>query len=571
MPQDSVYKIKYIVPFFHDAKNPTVNSYDLINRSLCKTEDWIASSANIIKKNDIFAFVLHSLEGAETYSFPKEKKESGCICSVWKNRQLEKRNCRYVNREHNKAITIDFDLVNIELYLFWNHVGLLCYEISHINALNNLLSYMPEVPDICEFHHHMMELGQRGKKILFGEILSEQTYDNSVFIEILPSQDKKKSVVDTLAGEKLIKLINQNGVEKYITSENLSGNGNYFDVKKDFYYINEIPENASYTYMTAYKPLNIGLWVDDMLSKLKTNPDIEIGYFSSINPFSNDPNRSFADKAIPFIYTSLNDDPPRALQVQKDITFKLGNGYPLNYNSITNLEKFWEHSEDVLWYASRQGCCCTIKKGNSYSKYFENKMNSEKNDSYFLLFLLQLNQMYGLVYYSKMITENLSSDISAYTTDNVNLQKNLQRIHAEINLFLMKSTYASISNIQRQNEFFSYLREQLNLEQDIQSVQSGLDGLDKLQDSLTQRADEKKANASERKLSLSLGLLALLATFSTVTDLYTLFLGKTAISYPPKCIRSFLFFVLLGIILLSVGYVFKNMFSSWKRLFKSDS
>ena len=72
MPQDSVYNIKYIVPFFHDAKNPTVNSYDLINRSLCKTEDWIASTANIIKKNDIFAFVLHSLEGAETYSFPKE-------------------------------------------------------------------------------------------------------------------------------------------------------------------------------------------------------------------------------------------------------------------------------------------------------------------------------------------------------------------------------------------------------------------------------------------------------------------------------------------------------------------
>ena len=321
MPQDSVYKIKYIVPFFHDAKNPTVSSYDLINRSLCKTGDWIASTA----------------------------KESGCICSVWKNRQLEKRNCRYVNREHNKAITIDFDLVNIELYLFWNHVGLLCYEISHINALNNILSYMPEVPDICEFHHHMMELGQREKKILFGEILSEQTYDNSVFIDILPSQDKKKSVVDTLAGEKLIKLINQNGVEKYITPENLANNGDYFDVKKNIYYINEIQESDSYTYMTVYKPLNIGLWVDDMLSKLKTNPDIEIGYFSPVNPFSNDPNRSLADKALPFIYTSPNDDPRWTLQVQRDITFKLGNGYPLNYNSITNLEKFWEHSEDVLW------------------------------------------------------------------------------------------------------------------------------------------------------------------------------------------------------------------------------
>lgn len=515
------YRFKYIVPFKHYTQSSDTNSYVLINKTLSQSKEWEPSSAKNRQEQDIYDYVLNSLGGAMDYN-PSNKDTSAkdkCICSIWKNTTAKKDHCRYVyyiDKKENKRIVIDFEIFNVELFLFWNHVGMICYEIGFCNktALSDL-----SLKEICDFQNAFIEFGRKKNKWLFLDQLFEDDYDKSVLISIPPSGEERKRMIKETDQKRLIKLISEETFkEKYINPDMLSCSGVHFPINSNTYYIDEkeVQGQEDKTRLTIYRKLNLGLWINHILLRLQNNKDIQIEYFSYKLAFED---TKIPDKAIVYSYTLINNEDQDKKQSINEICYRMANGYSFGHNVSTNPAEFWEHSADVVWYASRQGCGCTVRNNSCYSSNFETTIESKENDDYFLLYILQLNQLLGLSYYANVITKDLTSDIRAYTNANKLIQNELLNTHAEINLFLMKSSYSGISSIQKQNEFNSYVKKQLDIDENIVSIQSGMAGLNALQESLAQ----KKREESESRLSISLGFLALLAVISALSDAKVLF------------------------------------------------
>ena len=510
------YRFKYIVPFMHYAESSGTSSYEAINNALNQSEEWEPSSAKTRQEQDIYNYVLDSMEGAK-YCSPTNGEKDKCICSVWKNSAVRKDHCKYIyyaDKKENKRTVINFRIFNVEMFLFRNHVGMICYEIGFLNK--DELSKL-SLEDVCGFQNCFIEFGRKKSKWIMLDQLFEDEYDKRALSICPPSGQKRKEVLRDW--KKLIKLINEEtSEEKYIAPDDLGRNGVYDKINGKAYYAyeEEVPGKSDKIRLKVYRKLNLGRWINYTLSCINKDQNIRTEYCSSKTVY---PEAVIPDKAIVYSCTMIGDEDEADMKMVREVSYRLANGYPFGHNASTDVAEFWEHSTGVIWYASRQGCGCTVRKGSPYSSGFESVLNSTENDDYFLIFLLQLNQLFGLTYYDKAITKELTPDIREYLKENRPLQNELLQTRAEINLFLMKSSYAGISNIQKQNEFYSYVKKQLKLDENTASIQSGLDGLNALQESLAQKNREK----TEERLNISLGILALLAVISALSEAKVLF------------------------------------------------
>lgn len=505
------YRFKYIVPFMHYTQSPDTSSYEQINKILSKSGEWTASSAKNNHEQDIYNYVLDSMNGANNYSSAGGDKDN-CICSVWKKTIIEKAYCKYIKNANNKKTIIDFGIKNVEMFVFRNHVGMICYEIDFHDkdALSKL-----SLEEICEFQNAFIEFGRNNRNLF--ELLFENEYDKNVMLSPPSSRKERDKIESDHKERKLIKLINmESGKAKYITPAALIPDDIYNQPAVNSYYVVEeaVPGQAEKTRLEVYRRLNAGRWINSMLYCLSKEQDLQIEYYSP-KTIPND--IIIPDKAIVYSCAMVDDEFDQ--QVVREVSYKLANGYPFKHNASTDPAEYWEHTTGVLWYASRQGCGRTVQKSCKYSSVFESVLKSNENDDYFLIYLLELNQLFGFTYYDKMVTKKLTQDIREYTKENKSLQNELLQTQAEVNLFLMKSSYAGISNIQKQNEFYSYVKKQLYIAENTASIQSGLDGLNALQESLAQKDREK----SDERLSISLGFLALLAVISALSDAKVLF------------------------------------------------
>ena len=516
MPQDAVLKFRYIVPFMHYSHTPGDNTYKIINESLRSNKDWIPRSLFLKKEQDIYDYILDSMNGAERYD-PIIEKSLGTgngICSAWAREAGDKGLCRYIDRKGDKNIIIDFRIINVELYMFWNHVGLVCYEIEFDHSL---IKNAYSLDDVFEFQNQFIEFGRRGDgKYLLEELSKIYGVSEQVLTDI-PVSGKN---------EEYVELQNQDKEVNWMAREKISPSNRNILINRK-YQIHKAAASGSKiakTFnLTVFKPLNMGFWINHILEPIKDLDGIYIEYFSSRKPF---PGRSsnivIPDKSIVFSYLVSEINDQNELYTK---TYRLATGYTERHNPLSDNSVFWNHSTGVLWYGSQQGCGRVIARGEMQSTYYEDMVRSKGLDDYYIMYLLELNQKYGLIYYGKAITEELTQDVDQYVRDNEDLRKKLLRLNAEINLFLMKCSYTSVSNIQKQNEFYFYIRKQLNIEEDINSIKSGLEGLSVLQDSLAQRERERKEAAvserkskSDRMLNISLGMLSLLAVISAISD-----------------------------------------------------
>lgn len=505
------YRFKYIVPFMHYTQSQDISSYELINKTLSKNGEWTPSSAKTRQEQDIYHYVLDSMDGAKNHNSTDGDKDN-CICSVWKKTIIEKAYCKYIKNANNKKIIIDFGIKNVEMFVFRNHVGMICYEIDfHDKDAISKLS----LEDICEFQNAFIEFGRNNRDLF--DLLFENEYDKNVMLSPPSSRKERDKIESDHKERKLIKMINmESGKAKYITPAALIPDDIYNQPAVNSYYVVEkaVPGQAEKTRLEVYRRLNVGRWINSMLYCLSKEQDLQIEYYS---PKTIPGNIIIPDKAIVYSCAMVEDEFDQ--QVVREVSYKLANGYPFKHNASTDPAEYWEHTTGVLWYASRQGCGRTVQKSCQYSSVFESVLKSLENDDYFLIYLLELNQLFGLTYYDKMVTKKLTQDIREYTKENRPLQNELLQTQAEINLFLMKSSFAGISNIQKQNEFYSYVKKQLELDESKASIQSGLDGLNALQESLAQKNRER----SEERLNISLGILAMLAVISALSDAKVLF------------------------------------------------
>lgn len=536
------HRLRYLVPFKHYSSISASSSYvTLINHlkknEISTTPMWKSSSATLKAEQDVYSYVLDSLSDS------KIKYSENSICSIWKYNNNNGRYLRYVNTAQETNIVIDFVINKTELFLFKNHIGFICYEIV-------LLSQGIALDDFFIFQNNIKEYSYKNKGI---RILSPES-KHSI------SRDK---IFDTSKNMmKPVKLINQHNKVKWIECADLSfayGNDNLSSLKEII--INQKTKDEKKDYITIYREYNIGTWIASLIQELNDVDDnLFIDYFTKRQYSATVP---IPDKAILYAFLSkeYSED---SRKNNYDEAFYLANGYASTYDIPDNLEtNCFVPFQGTTWYASRQGCGCIVTSSSRELNFHKSVFKAKVVNDYFFLFLILINQMYALTYYSELISQELSSNIDDYMRANEEIKSKLLEVLTDINVFLMKCVHTSVSSLQHQNEYYEYIKRQLDIDGGVKSLKIGIDGLSSLQDSLIQQSNERREKReeevrirSDRLLTLSLACLALLTVISAVSDAKTLLWDSDPIAaFHYVTIHPIFLFTLILIMLIATMVV----------------
>ena len=251
------------------------------------------------------------------------------------------------------------------------------------------------------------------------------------------------------------------------------------------------------------------------------------------------------DKALLYSYYIAFGD--MDTQELLKLNYRLSSGYDTKYklpNSI--VENCFTPFENVVWKITKEGCGCAVntdEKDSFFTRLFVDKV---RND-YFILYLLLLYQSYSLLMYAEKIELKMSANPEFYLNSKDDTK--IQRLLAEMNTFTMKSTHASVSHIQHQNDFYEYGMTRLRIREDAESVVAGAESLDEMQNLV--EAKEKEKNDSV--INTALALLSVWAFFSAISDgvasVNWLFFDENLFTNPAYTIAS----IIMATIVCGVG------------------
>lgn len=181
--------------------------------------------------------------------------------------------------------------------------------------------------------------------------------------------------------------------------------------------------------------------------------------------------------------------------------------------------------KDAYWYVCNSGCGCYVYKNEGNRQYLENNLSDDVRRDYFIIYILLLYQLYSLIHFSEKIEYELSADAKDYLNSTEVYNLKLKEIQAEINTFLLKSVHTSVSQVQSQNDFYQFAKQNLRLREEIQSLTAGVDFLEELLETQEDQRKQERDNAEqlqrqqeEDKLSVGVAVLSLLAILSAFAD-----------------------------------------------------
>lgn len=293
------------------------------------------------------------------------------------------------------------------------------------------------------------------------------------------------------------------------------------------------------------------------------------------------------DKAILFTYVSFeNPDEVSSLPQSKySLVYHLTNGYKDSYHFSDEIcNEIKKPFEDVFWYATQEGTAYLAWTDSDNREVFNSLIVSKVKTDYFSLYLKVLYQSFSLLVYAEKIQQKISAINSDYMSGDVDDE--LTKLFCEINLFLTKSMATSVSHIHHQSEFYIYVKKQLRIQEDIESVTLGLEALDSLQREQRQREENKRAQEAwqneqkrdreereeqakqeerekqrDEKTQAIMGLFALLSIASALVDGFD-FVSKfdgmtgdfwTLMSSTQRC--EVILIIIVGIISLTAVFV----------------
>lgn len=216
------------------------------------------------------------------------------------------------------------------------------------------------------------------------------------------------------------------------------------------------------------------------------------------------------DKALIYTYYIVLEDIDTTDLAK--LNYRISSGYDTKYKlSDVVLDKSFIPFDNVVWKVSQEGCGCgvvTDERDTFFNRLFVDKVRSD----YFTLYLLLLYQSYSLLMYAEKIELKMSANPEFYLKNKDDSK--IQRLLAEMNTFTMKSTHASVSHIQHQNEFYEYGMNRLRIREDEESVVAGAESLGEMQ----KLVEEKEKEKNESVVNTALALLSIWAFFSAISD-----------------------------------------------------
>lgn len=167
----------------------------------------------------------------------------------------------------------------------------------------------------------------------------------------------------------------------------------------------------------------------------------------------------YPDKAISFLWVL---DKPHEIQQSEieECAFRLGRCYTESYSMDKGNEgsKFFKPFDDSIWYVSLEGCANYIVPSKEKKFYLQGYKGKLCN--YFYLFLLCIGQYYALI----LLTQK-SIDLSLIEKKEIHRSNYLEKLLYTMRIFSIKMNYSQVGSITQYNEFYKYVRVQLNIEQ----------------------------------------------------------------------------------------------------------
>ena len=471
------YRTRYIVPFSYEKEEA---SYEAIYEGLCGSEEWALAELRA-GEQDIYDYILDAFA-------TKENKSN--VASAWNYERKDKKGriLQLAWRLPKRDKEILVEIREAGLFLFRSGIGLFWFE--PVFPKNQLT-----LDEMVLFQNRFKELNRGDNVLSFYQIV-----DDSMRVDVEEGQTTLEQ--------------NPEGIDQCV---NFSLIGR---------------EGSRQLKFWACKKFTMGNWIARLLGTLpcpvRFYPERKNCYPNAAHMVPEDYPAMVPDKAILFHYVVMAEQET----TKEDLlhaAFYLTNGYKNSYMMVQEIEsQMYKPFENAYWNVTRGGCGYYVRCREENQAFYTGDMQSKVIRDYFLLYILLLYQSYTLLYYSEKLQAVLSADTREYLED-VAYTDILEKMSTEINGFLVKSVYASVSHIHHQNGFYEYAENVLGIKADIQSITIGLDSLEELQkmklheqETKNEKEVEEMRQQRDNRLNLGLGALALLAIFSAFVDGYEL-------------------------------------------------
>lgn len=220
----------------------------------------------------------------------------------------------------------------------------------------------------------------------------------------------------------------------------------------------------------VYETFCLGKW----LSKIVAADDLGIRFWAERETKQEDGNTvRIPDKALLFQYLFIEQTTD---QERNNLVFRIANGYDKKYNAPEDIdEDLYKPFGNTCFYITKAGMACVVKNADSNEVFFDGQFREKYVRDYFFIYILLVYQSYSCAHYSRLLTK-LPADEKLFNKKVLYVDK-LESLNGQINLFLVKSVFESVSNIHHQNGVYRYGKASLCIEEDIQSLTVGLDAL----------------------------------------------------------------------------------------------
>ena len=267
-----------------------------------------------------------------------------------------------------------------------------------------------------------------------------------------------------------------------------------------------------------YEVFYLGEW----LSRVVSAENLGIRFWAERETKSVDGYRvRIPDKALLFQYLFVE----KATDYESErLVFRIANGYDKKYNVPDTIAyKLYKPFGNTYFYVSKAGMACVVKNTDSNEVFFDSQFREKFVRDYFFIYILLVYQSYSCAHYSRLLTE-LPADEELFNKQVAYIDK-LESLNGQINLFLVKSVFESVSNIHHQNGIYKYGKTALCIEGDIKSLTIGLSALEELEKDKRQQKEEKekeiereKKDKREQKINLALIIFGFMMVVSAWID-----------------------------------------------------
>lgn len=514
--------LRYVLPFYLNTALGQGDGFELYQKACAcfdKDENWLRDDMQHVQE-DLYAHILQQYANEDPYA----------LGHSWKYAPLQGKmriNCQFVPP---KGEMIPLAVTDAGVILFASGVGFLWYEICFRDSkraytARELLLLQNKIKeqghgmscivsdDLARYNPNMVDKKAKYIPVTNWEALKHTSNSDGLGVKVSLAQ---KNRACTLDAQLLQEIITANGLSWEIRQ-------NTTEPKLAAVCI-ELANGTTEYRLYPVQPLS-----GKLMGAMPSGMQHMVACFAKVTRQHTDTygcstTVSVPDKALPFCYIQSDESDPEAL---KQLACLFSKGYHADYQLPQSM---WAASFELLGgvhsYASCEGCACVHQNAKNSAEFLTVGIQNRFRNAYFILYLMVLHQHYGLLNYARRIAVELSARPKDYLDDE-RMGFGLDRLLLEINTFLMKSEVSSVSYIQHHNVFYTRLREQINIAEDVRSLKDGLDALTEIQ----QNYHDKQKNLAERKeaqeegkrdklIQQALGWLSALTLASALGDSY---------------------------------------------------